>query len=116
MIDDIFTYILKYIGTLELTFSWSDFLQISFLAVLLLLLYKKFIKNTSSEKFVKGILIIICVWFFSEFLLVINLKIIGMFLIGAILVGIFYLGYLQNSKAMENCTQNHDYDYCLVNL
>ena len=42
--------------------------------------------------------------------------IIGMFLIGAILVGIFYLGYLQNSKAMEKCTQNHDYDYCLVNL
>lgn len=42
--------------------------------------------------------------------------IIGVFLIGAILVGIFYLGYLQNSKAMERCTQNHDYDYCLVNL
>ena len=42
--------------------------------------------------------------------------IIGMFLIGAILVGIFYLGYLQNSKAMERCTQNYDYDYCLVNL
>ena len=42
--------------------------------------------------------------------------IIGMFIIGAILVGIFYLGYLQNSKAMEKCTQNHDYDYCLVNL
>lgn len=42
--------------------------------------------------------------------------IIGMFLIGAILVGIFYLGYLQNSNAMERCTQNHDYDYCLVNL
>lgn len=42
--------------------------------------------------------------------------IVGIFLIGAILVGIFYLGYLQNSKAMEKCTQNNDYDYCLVNL
>ena len=42
--------------------------------------------------------------------------IVGMILIGAILVGIFYLGYLQNSKAMEKCTQNHDYNYCLVNL
>lgn len=42
--------------------------------------------------------------------------IVGMILIGAILVGIFYLEYLQNSKAMEKCTQNHDYDYCLVNL
>ncbi len=42
--------------------------------------------------------------------------IIGMIVVGALLVGMFYLGYLQNSKAMEKCTQNHDYDYCLVNL
>lgn len=80
MINDIFDYILKYIGTLELTFNWSDFIQIAFLAGLLLFIYKKFIKNTSSEKFVKGLLILICVWVFSEVLLRIDLKIIGMFL------------------------------------
>ena len=80
MINDIFSYLLKYIGTLELTFNWSDFIQILFLAGLLLFLYKKFIKNTSSEKFVKGILILVCVWFFSEVLMRIDLKIIGMFL------------------------------------
>ncbi len=80
MINDILDYLLKYIGTLELTFNWSDFIQIVFLAGLLLFLYKKFIKNTSSEKFVKGILILVCVWFFSEILLRIDLKIIGMFL------------------------------------
>lgn len=80
MINDIFDYILKYIGTLELTFNWSDFIQIVFLAGLLLFVYKKFIKNTSSEKFVKGLLILVCVWVLSEVLLRIDLKIIGMFL------------------------------------
>ena len=80
MINDFIAYILKYISTLEVTFNWSDFLQIAFLAGLLLFLYRKFIKNTSSEKFVKGLLILVCVWAFSEVLMQIDLKIIGMFL------------------------------------
>ena len=80
MINDLIAYILKYIGTLEMSFNWSDFIQIVFLAAVLLFLYRKFIRNTSSEKFVKGLLILICVWFFSEVLLRIDLKIIGMFL------------------------------------
>lgn len=80
MINDILIYILKYISTLEMTFNWSDFLQIAFLAILLLLLYRKFIKNTPSEKFVKGLLILVCAWAVSEILMRIDLKIIGMFL------------------------------------
>ncbi len=84
MINDILNYISKYIETLELTFNWADFLQIVFLAVVLLFLYRKFIKNTSSEKFVKGLLILVCVWIFSEVLMMIDLKIIGMFLKGIV--------------------------------
>lgn len=80
MINDIFTYILKYISTLEMTFNWSDFIQIVFLAALLLFLYRKFIKNTSSEKFVKGLLILVCAWAVSEIMMRVDLKIIGMFL------------------------------------
>ncbi len=80
MIDDIIAYILNYIGTLDMTFSWADLIQILFLAALLLFLYAKFIKNTSSEKFVKGILILVFVWVFSEILVRLNLNIIGMFL------------------------------------
>ena len=71
MINDFIAYILKYISTLEMTFNWSDFLQIAFLAGLLLFLYRKFIK---------GLLILVCVWAFSEVLMRIDLKIIGMFL------------------------------------
>lgn len=35
---------------------------------------------------------------------------------GVLLVSVFYLGYLLEVDAMKKCTQNHDYDYCLVNL
>lgn len=80
MMNDFFAYILKYFGSLEIAFSWSAFLQIAFLVCLLVFLYKKFIKNTSSEKFVKGIIILVCVWIFSEVLMIININIIGMFL------------------------------------
>ena len=80
MINDIFTYILKYISTLEMTFNWSDFIQIVFLAGLLLFLYRKFIKNTSSEKFVKGLLILVCAWAVSEIMMRVDLTIIAMFL------------------------------------
>ncbi len=80
MINDIFTYIAKYFGTANSAFSWIDLAQIVFLAFVLSVVYHKFIKNTSSEKFVKGILILICVWFFSEILYWIDLRIIGLFL------------------------------------
>ena len=80
MINDILVYLIKYFANLRLAFNWSDFIQIAFLVCLLMFLYKKFIKNTSSEKFVKGVLILFCVWVFSEVLLRIDLKIIGMFL------------------------------------
>lgn len=35
---------------------------------------------------------------------------------GVLLVSVFYLGYLLEVDAMERCTKNRDYDYCLVNL
>jgi len=80
MINEILLYIYKYFGTLKPVFNWSDIIQIVFLSLVLLFSYKKFIKNTSSEKFVKGVLILVCAWIFSEILLRIDLKIIGMFL------------------------------------
>lgn len=42
--------------------------------------------------------------------------IVSMVVIGVLLVGLFYLGYLLQNKALEQCSQNHDADYCLVNL
>ena len=62
------------------SFNWSDAGQIVFLTAILLLVYIKFIKDTSSEKFVKGILFLIVGWIFSEILISLKLDIIGMFL------------------------------------
>ena len=42
--------------------------------------------------------------------------IIGIIVVGALLVGLFYLGYSLQNNALEQCSQNNDRDYCLVNL
>ena len=42
--------------------------------------------------------------------------IIGMIVVGALLVGMFYLGYSLQNNALEQCSKNHDRDYCLANL
>ena len=78
--NDIFAYILQQFAALDLSLNWTDVIQIVFLVVILLFAYKKFIKNTQSEKFVKGLLIIVFVWVFSEVLVRLDLKIFGMFL------------------------------------
>ena len=80
MISDIFAEILSYFENLQMAFNWSAFIQIAILTGLLLFLYRKFIKNTSSEKFVKGLLFLVFAWIFSEVLIRINITIIGMFL------------------------------------
>lgn len=80
MINYIISYLAEYFENLQIAFNWSDVFQIVFLSVLLLFIYSKFIKNTSSDKFVKGLLILIFAWIVSEILIKINLNIIGMFL------------------------------------
>lgn len=80
MTNDIFSYLIEYFSNLRIEFNWSDLIQIIFLTVLLLFVYIKFIKHTSSDKFVKGILILVFAWIISEILIKINLNIIGVFL------------------------------------
>ena len=80
MINDIFNEILSYFGSLQITFDWSAIIQVIILIGTLLFLYKKFIKNTSSDKFVKGLLFLVGAWILSELLIKINITIIGMFL------------------------------------
>lgn len=80
MLNDILSYLQFQIGAMDLSFNWTNFLEISLIAIILYAFYKKFIKNTQSEKFVKGIFILIFVWVFSEILIRLDLKILGMFL------------------------------------
>ncbi len=80
MFTNIFAYTLTQLKNLLLTFTVSDIIQVALLVIFLLLFYKKFIKNTPSEKFIKGVLILVFVWIFSELLISLNLRIWGMFL------------------------------------
>ncbi len=68
------------IGMLDLSFSGTNMLEILVIAIVLLVFYKKFIKNTQSEKFVKGAFVLVFLWIFSEILVRFDLKIIGVFL------------------------------------
>ena len=80
MLDEILKYLQMQIGLLDLSFSGTNVLEILFIAVILLVFYKKFIKNTQSEKFVKGAFVLVFLWIFSEILVRFDLKIIGVFL------------------------------------
>ena len=119
--NDVFSFLIKYFGNLKIGFNWSDFFQVVFLAVFILFIYQKFIKNTSSEKFVKGIMIIIFAWIFSELLIRVNLNIIGMFLKAVVslvalsLIVIFqpelrrFLGYLGQASFVANLFTSHNF-------
>ena len=74
MLNDILSYLQFQIGAMDLSFNWTNFLEVLIIAVILYAFYKKFIKNTQSEKFVKGIFILIFVWVFSEILIRLDLK------------------------------------------
>jgi diadenylate cyclase len=58
----------------------TNIFEISIIIGLLYYFYKKFIKDSQSEKFVKGVFFLIFLWVFSEILVRLNLKILGVFL------------------------------------
>lgn len=125
MFNDILSYLQFQLSSLDLSFSWTNVFEILVILAILYVFYKKFIKDTQSEKFVKGIFFLIVLWVFSEILTRLDLKIIGMFLksivtlISLSLIVIFqpelrrFLGFLGQvdfiSKAFSsNSKQNSD--------
>jgi len=106
MIDGFLAFIHEILSPLQGSFNWINILEVLFIASILLVFYRKFIRNTQSEKLVKGLFILIFAWIFSEVLILIDLKIIGVFfkslvtLIALSLIVIFqpelrrFLGYL----------------------
>ncbi len=106
------------------TFSIKNIFEICIIVAILIVFYKKFIKNTHSEKFIKGAIVLVFLWAASEILIAINLTILGVFLrsivslIALSLIVIFqpelrrFLGYLgqidffkrlfENEKVKEN--------------
>lgn len=78
--DSLISLIKNIFSPLQWSLNWVNILEIAFIAIVLLVFYQRFIKNTPAEKLVKGIFILIFAWIFSEILILIDLRIIGVFL------------------------------------
>ncbi len=80
MFNDILSYLQFQLGTMDWSLSWTNIIEIAIIVGILYVFYKRFIKDSQSEKFVKGIFFLIFLWVFSEILVRLDLKILGMFL------------------------------------
>ena len=106
MTDTLISLIQDILSPLQWSLNWINVLEIGFIVVILFVFYQKFIKDTQSEKLVKGLFILIFAWILSEILILIDLRILGVFLkslvtlISLSLIVIFqpelrrFLGYL----------------------
>ena len=102
--EHIFAFIISQFDSMD--FHPKNIVEITILVTMMYFSYQRYIKGTHSEKFVKGIFILILIWLFAEFLIKIDLQILGVFLrtmvmiISFSLVVIFqpelrrFLGYL----------------------
>ncbi len=84
MIENIFFTIQSLIANGHLyiqdTFGWKNIFEVIIIIAILTVFYKKFIKNTHSEKFVKGAFVLVFLWMISEVLIALDLQILGVFL------------------------------------
>ena len=106
MTDYFITILQSLIAPLQGSLNWVNFVEIGIIVITLFVFYKKFIQNTQSEKLVKGLFFLVFLWLFSEILIIIDLRILGVFLrslvalISLSLIVIFqpelrrFLGYL----------------------
>lgn len=61
-------------------FGLKNVFEVLIIVSMLMLVYQKFIKDSQSEKFVKGAFALVFIWILSEFLIAIDLQILGAFL------------------------------------
>ena len=89
MIDNILTTIQNLIvdwhSYIKGAFGWKNIFEVLIIVSLLLVCYQRFIKNTTSEKFVKGAFVLVFLWIFSEILIAVDLKILGVFIRSGVL-------------------------------
>lgn len=121
MIDGLIAFLHSIISPLQLSMNWVNILEICFIGIILLVFYRKFIQNTQSENLVKGLFILVFAWVFSEVLILVNLKILGVFfkslvtLIALSLIVIFqpelrrFLGYLGQPGFIKRTFLGGDY-------
>jgi len=72
-------------------FTVVDIIELLTILVFILFVYNQYIKGTHSEKLVKGLMVLIVVWGFSEVLVLIGLEILGFFLKALVSIIVFSL-------------------------
>ncbi len=112
--DEIVSLFKNIISPIHGSLGWVNFVEIGIIVIFLFVMYKKFIQNTQSEKLFKGLFFLVITWLFSEILVLIDLKILGVFLkslvtmIALSLIVIFqpelrrFLGYLGQPGFIRN--------------
>lgn len=84
MIDNLFSLFQNFINSWPLylkdTLGWKNIFEVLIIVAILMIFYQKFIRNTHSEKFVKGAIVLVFMWVISELLIALDLTIIGGFL------------------------------------
>jgi len=88
-LENFYAFLLSQFSSLD--FHPKNIAEICVLVTAMFIGYKHYIKGRNSEKFVKGIFILILIWLFSEFLIKIDLQIIGVFLRTMVMVISFSL-------------------------
>ena len=122
MIDELLMLLQNFIGNWHIyikdTFGWKNIFEICVIAATLIIFYQKFIKNTHSEKFVKGAVVLVFLWILSEVLVALDLTILGVFirsivtLVALSLIVIFqpelrrFLGYLRQIDFFKRIFEN----------
>ncbi|MCR5261244.1 MAG: diadenylate cyclase CdaA [Candidatus Gastranaerophilales bacterium] len=72
-------------------FNIVDIIELLTILIFVLFVYNQYIKGTHSEKLVKGLMVLIVVWGFSEVLVLIGLEILGFFLKAVVSIIVFSL-------------------------
>lgn len=84
MINNLFSIFQNFINSWPLylkdTLGWKNIFEVLIIVSILMVFYQKFIRNTHSEKFVKGAIVLVFMWVISEILIALDLTIIGGFL------------------------------------
>lgn len=114
---DLYQYLLRQFYELAHSFGGAqlgiNITEVIILALILVFIYKKYIKGTHSEALVRGIFGLLIMWLFSEFLIKINLQIFGVFLktlVSVVTVGLIvifqpelrrFLGYIGQNDILS---------------
>ena len=87
--DNILSFLLSQFSSMD--FHPKNIAEILVLVSAMFLGYRRYIKGTNSEKFIKGVFILILIWLFAEVLIKVDLQIIGVFLRTLVMVISFSL-------------------------